>query len=106
MASGVYSHAEGESTFANGYASHVEGYYTSININNSESKGAHAEGMGTVAHGNGQHVQGRYNVEEGTMDGGYPSFAHIQGWGSSGSRKNIHTLDKSGNAAFAGDIYV
>ena len=46
----------------------------------------------------GHHVQGRYSILK-------SSYAHVVGGGSSDSdRKNIHNLDWSGNAEFAGDV--
>lgn len=64
---------------------------------------SHAEGYSTIAAGESQHVQGEWNIkdDEGT-------YAHIVGNGTdSGSyRSNAHTLDWSGNAWFAGDVYV
>ena len=94
-ARGPHSHAEGVGTIAIAQTSHAEG-------NNTQTKTAfsHAEGNGTIAAGiDAQHVQGRYNIED--TDGKY---AHILGWGTSSTRKNIHTIDTSGNAVFAGDV--
>ena len=86
---GDYSHAEGSNTTASGYYSHAEGYWT-------------------IAQGFSQHVQGRYNIPQGDSKIPRPSdYLHIVGNGSSDtSRSNCHTLDRSGNAWFAGDVYV
>lgn len=93
-ASGQPSHAEGNRTTASGSASHAEGESTTASGNSS-----HAEGLETKAQGNNQHVQGKYNISDTTS-------AHIVGNGSSYSNKlNAHTLDWSGNAWFAGDVY-
>ena len=47
-----------------------------------------------------QHVQGKFNVEDKTG-----TYAHIVGGGTSDTdRKNIHTIDWSGNAEFAGGV--
>lgn len=82
-ATGKYSHAEGSNSVAYGKASHVEGYYT-------------------LGHGvTGSHVQGEYNVKD---DNG--EMLHIVGNGSETKRSNAHTIDTSGNAWFAGDVYV
>lgn len=79
-ASGSSSHAEGDNTTASGDYSHVEGFYT-------------------VASGVIQHAQGKYNILDTTS-------AHIIGNGASdGARSNAHTIDWSGNAWFAGDVY-
>ena len=107
-ASGDYSHAEGNLTEASGQISHAEGIRTTASGSNSHAEGdstiasgdsSHAEGLETKAQGNNQHVQGKYNISDTTS-------AHIVGNGSSYSNKsNAHTLDWSGNAWFAGDVY-
>lgn len=109
-ASGKYSHAEGYATTASGESAHAEGWntYTYGGGSHAEGKntnangnGAHAEGVQTIARGSCQHSQGKYNVED---SGGV--YAHIVGNGTDNSRSNAHTLDWSGNAWFAGDVYV
>lgn len=107
-ASGSNSHAEGDSTIASNSKSHAEGYNAKASGEISHAEGSyttasgvisHAEGWGTVASGEYQHVQGKNNISDTTS-------AHIVGNGSSGSKKsNAHTLDWSGNAWFAGDVY-
>lgn len=93
-ASGESSHAEGSNTTASGIQSHAEGYSTTAS-----GQISHAEGRGTVAQGKNQHVQGIYNIEDTTS-------AHIVGNGGDNySRSNAYTLDWSGNAWFAGDVY-
>ena len=92
-ASGNYSHAEGASKEASGTASHAEGYITIASGTTS-----HAEGWSTIAQGDNQHVQGKYNISDTTS-------AHIVGNGSGSNKSNAHTLDWSGNAWFAGDVY-
>ena len=93
-ASGYASHAEGSNSKALGEASHAEG-----NITTASGDCSHAEGLYTIASGENQHVQGKYNISDTTS-------AHIVGNGSSNSnRSNVHTLDWSGNAWFAGDVY-
>lgn len=122
-ASGGYSHAEGISTAASGFASHAEGSSTSASGTYSHTEGfgthatgischaegnqtrasgiySHAEGSNTTASGEVQHVQGKYNIEDTTS-------AHIVGNGTDSSkRSNAHTIDWSGNAWFAGDVYI
>ena len=93
-ASGYASHAEGSNSKALGEASHAEG-----NITTASGDYSHAEGFYTTASVEAQHVQGKYNISDTTS-------AHIVGNGSSNSnRSNVHTLDWSGNAWFAGDVY-
>lgn len=93
MASGYYAHAEGTATNASGLASHAEGAGTEAS-----GKWSHAEGNTTTASGESQHAQGRWNITDTTS-------AHIIGNGNSSKRSNAHTLDWSGNAWFAGDVY-
>ena len=111
-ASAPYSHAEGHgsSTMGDGTGSHAEGAYTTTTGAYSHAEGsstkasataAHSEGTGTLASSANQHVQGKYNVEDAAG-----TYVHIVGWGSSDARKNIHTIDTSGNAVFAGKVTV
>lgn len=90
-----YSHAEGYMSITEGYASHAEGSETLA-----YGYASHAEGRGTIAH-DYQHVQGMYNLEDEDE-----TYMHIVGNGSAGKRSNCHTLDRSGNAWFAGKVYV
>lgn len=92
-ASAYCSHAEGWSTIASGNQSHAEGYGTTAS-----NFASHAEGYYTTAQGENQHVQGKNNITDTTS-------AHIVGNGSISNKSNAHTLDWSGNAWFAGDIY-
>ena len=85
IASGSYSHAEGNTSQALGYSSHAEGQYTQAigegshaeggntialgNESHAEGSstvalgiGSHTEGVGTIASGSYQHVQGKYNI--------------------------------------------
>lgn len=96
-ASGYGSHSEGMNTIAgNGWASHAEGRDTVASGDYS-----HAEGYGTIALGMCQHVQGSYNIEN---NGNY---VHIVGNSlDENARSNAHTLDWSGNAWFARNVYV
>jgi hypothetical protein len=103
IASESYSHAEGAFTKAHGTCSHAEGNYTEARGNLS-----HVEGNYTFANSRLQHVQGEYNIldTEGTATT-RGKYAHIVGNGTSDrARSNAHTLDWSGNAWFAGDVYV
>lgn len=100
IASGDNAFAEGAINKATGLASHAEGIKTIAQGNFS-----HAEGRFTVALGENQHVEGILNIEDTTS-------LHIVGNGtyteSSGqkTKSNAHTLDKLGNAWFAGNVYV
>ena len=109
QATGDASHAEGTGTKAPGYAAHAEGSGTEASNVGSHAEGAntiasgygsHAEGKGTIASGQGQHVEGTFNLEDSTA-------MHIVGNGTSETkRSNAHTLSSTGEAWFAGDIYV
>ena len=109
-ASGEKSHAEGYRTTASGASSHSEGFVTIASGEKSHAEGhrttasgeaSHAEGMSTIAGSNYQHVQGKYNVKD-TAN----TYAHIVGNGEDETkRSNAHTLDWSGNACYAGDVY-
>lgn len=95
-ASGGNSHAEGLSTTASGSYSHAEGFGTIAS-----SMSSHAEGSFTIAASGSQHVQGQYNIEDKSR-----VYAHIVGNGKATGRSNAHTVDWSGNAWYAGDVYV
>lgn len=84
---GVLNEASGEESFAEGFQTKASGNYS------------HAEGYGTIASGTSQHVEGEYNIED-TED----KYYHIVGNGTTTERSNAYTLDKQGNACFAGDI--
>lgn len=88
------THAEGLRTCATGAQGHTEGQDTIA-----AGVASHAEGLGTQAVANYSHVQGKYNDPEDA------NYAHIIGGGGKGNPKNIHTVDWSGNAWYAGDIY-
>lgn len=106
-ASGEAAHAEGYGTTASGNYSHAEGFSTTAQSDCSHAEGrltiasgdySHAEGYYTTASGEDQHVQGKWNIADTTS-------AHIVGNGKYNNRSNAHTLDWSGNAWFAGDVY-
>lgn len=94
---GSDSHAEGYNTTASGYYSHAEG-----NSTTASGESSHAEGFSTVASADYQHVEGIYNIDDDTNG----DKLHIVGNGKYNKRSNAHTLDKSGNAWYSGDVYV
>ncbi len=60
---------------------------------------SHAGGLGTIAAGANQHVRGQYNIAD------HDKYVDIVGYGNSDTdRQNIYTLDKKGNAVYAGDV--
>ena len=107
-ASGDGSHAEGYGTMASEFGSHAEGYGTIASNVNSHAEGyqtsalgsnSHAEGSNTTASGDYSHAQGRYNISN-------TNYADVIGNGSSDTGySNAYTMDWSGNAWFAGDVY-
>lgn len=93
---GINSHAEGNNNTASGDYSHAEGDNTTASGSRS-----HAEGLTTTAASSEQHVQGRHNVEDASG-----VYADIIGNGSYSKKSNAATVDWSGNAWYAGDVYV
>lgn len=103
-ASGNYSHAEGSGTMATALMSHAEGVATIAS-----GYASHTEGVGTTANHDSQHAQGQFNIADNSTADSIErgNYAHIVGNGTSDTaRSNAHTLDWSGNAWFAGDVYV
>ncbi len=98
IAEGIASHAEGVDTFAKGYCAHSEGYMVVAS-----GEASHGEGYGIKASGQYQHAQGKFNIEDAEN-----KYAHIVGNGDalSGTRSNAHTLDWNGVGWFAGDVKV
>ena len=76
IASGKYSHAEGEQTEATTEAAHAEGYKTYANGNYS-----HAEGKSTEAIGQGSHTEG-YNENYSASVSARGVGSHIEGYAS------------------------
>lgn len=80
VATGKYSHAEGDNSIARGPAQHVQGKY---NIEDTEEKYAHIVGNGKAEQ---KDNEGNLLQEE--------------------VRSNAHTIDWDGNAWFAGDVKI
>ena len=78
VATGEFSHAEGEGTTASGSRSHAEGEGTTASDGNS-----HAEGSDTTASGGSSHAEG-----EGTTASGLSS--HAEGWYTTASGGSSH----------------
>ena len=128
IASGNQSHAEGNANTASGDSAHAEGTSSVASGNYSHAEGgiteasgqySHAEGWHTIAASSSQHVQGRYNIaDRSTNPAAKGKYAHIVGGGDkedeldeegniiTQNRKNIHTLDWTGNGWFAGKVTV
>lgn len=108
-ATGAYSHAEGNGTTAQREASHAEGYGTTAGGAYSHAEGLYAKATGKASHGEGYYTEaaGDYAHAEGKFNVVSTTDAHVVGNGTSGTaRSNAHTLDWSGNAWYAGDVYV
>lgn len=93
QASGDWSHAEGEGTQASGDWSHAEGYYTIASGYTSHAEGncttasedsSHAEGESTTASGYVSHAEGRCTTASGT-------YSHAEGWFTTASGRSQHT---------------
>lgn len=129
IAGGAHSHAEGSSnTIDSGTAAHVEGGKNTISATYTHAEGygnnitagggySHAEGRDNTVNGGYQHIEGRGNssttnelyqhIQGKFADATQTGLAHIVGNGTSASTlSNAHTLDWSGNAWFAGDVFV
>ena len=98
-ASGDDSHAEGEHTTASGDSSHAEGRYTTASGENSHAEGAntiasgdssHAEGLHTTASGENSHAEGTYTIANNESE-------HAQGKYNVSDTENSGTLFTIGN---------
>ena len=78
IASGNYSHAEGNGTMSNGPESHAEGYNTTA-----EGKASHAEGEGTTAGGYYTHAEGYCTTTSGEA-------SHAEGYSTVASGEHAH----------------
>lgn len=126
IATGKFSHAEGQATIATGSEAHAEGCITTASGENSHAEGlyseaigpqSHAEGLGGIASGNAAHAEGaytkasgRYQHVEGTcnIEDTENKYIHIAGNGEVYplKRSNAYTLDWNGNGWFAGNVSV
>jgi hypothetical protein len=92
QATGFGSHAEGTGTTASGTGSHAEGYYTTASGNYS-----HAEGQGTTVTGFGSHAEGYYTtaVRTATHAEGYytlasGNYSHAEGYYTAANGSAAH----------------
>ena len=107
VASGDYSHAEGNYTTASGNYSHAEGNYTTASSPYSHAEGngstasgedSHAEGGATIASGIGSHAEGGWTTASGAdshAEGNYTTAS-----GDSSHAEGDHTT-ASGNYSHA-----
>ena len=89
VASGNYSHAEGNGTTASGNYSHVEG-----SSNTASGNYSHAEGNSNTASKMASHVEGSSNTASGT-------FSHAEGFNNTASGANSHVEGSSNTASGA-----
>ena len=103
IASGNYSHAEGNNSQATGVQSHAENISTASGSNShaenagtAEGSYSHAEGYRTIASNMAEHAEGEYNIshKSGLLKG---VTLHSVGIGDSSSRKNAHEIMKNGD---------
>ena len=102
-AKGGYSFATGYNTTTSNPYAFAEGFYTEA-----YGQASHVEGSYTTARRKSQHVEGEYNILDtgGSSYSDRGAYLHIAGNGTGTSAlSNAHTLDWSGNAWFAGDVY-
>ena len=101
VASGMYSHAEGNYTTASGYASHAEGNYATASNDYS-----HAEGSNATASGPSSHTEGTYTTASGSYshaEGNYTTasgFAsHAEGAVTTASGRSSHAEGENATAS-------
>ena len=106
VASGAYSHAEGNSTTASGAYSHAEGYKTNVSADRGHAEGnqttvtgtnSHAEGISTTASGGHCHAEGDRTTAsghrshaEGEQTTASGNAAHAEGYVTTASGDNCH----------------
>ena len=100
VASGQYSHAEGESTIASGLNSHAEGESTEATnewahaegaVTKAYGQAAHAEGLTTQATGNGSHAEGELTEASGPV-------SHAEGESTIASGSYSHSAGRNSQA--------
>lgn len=117
FAMGNDSHAQGAATFTGGLGSHAEGYRTESFGTGSHSQGfetiasghySHTQGTNTIANHASQNVFGEYNIEDPSTRSAAlrGDYVQIVGNGTSAARSNARTLDWSGNEVLAGKLTV
>lgn len=113
IASGDYSHAEGERTTASGRNSHSEGSKTIASGSSSHAEGynttasgvyAHAEGGNTTVSGNYSHAEGDTTIASGYgahAEGAYTTasanYSHAEGSSTTAGYANQHVQGKYNN---------
>jgi len=89
IATGIFSHAEGQSTTSSGSYSHAEG-----SITTAKGFASHAEGFVTTASGSNSHAEGAYTTAKGVS-------SHAEGYGTTSSGSYSHA-EGGGNSQYYG----
>lgn len=63
LATGLYSHAEGDLTYAEGQGSHAEGFNTKAQGNYSHTEGSETEALGYGSHAEGANTDDRWTIK-------------------------------------------
>jgi hypothetical protein len=99
-ASGLYSHAEGQTTTASGAAAHAEGSSTTASASGAHAEGAnttasgiysHAEGLTTTASAIASHAEGQFTIASGW-------YSHAEGASTTASGIASHAEGSSTEA--------
>jgi len=91
-ANGLYSHAEGSGTLANGESSHAEGNLTEANGLYSHAEGDHTTASGETSHaeGNGTEANGYVSHAEGELTEANGYSSHAEGQNTTASGDYSH----------------
>lgn len=84
IASGNYSHAEGDCTHATATGSHSEGIYTQANGEHSHAEGSYNHAEGEASHGEGYQTKsvGAFSHSEGYLTVANGDYSHASGRGT------------------------
>ena len=94
LASGNYSHAEGQYTIASGARSHAEGQRTMASGTYSHAEGYNTKALGTCSHaegGYGTTASGNYSHAEGYNTAASGNYSHSEGYNTMATGNYSHT---------------
>ena len=96
IASGMYSHAEGDSTEASGSSAHAEGYETEASGKYSHVEGSWSKATNNSAHAEGYETEasGKYSHSEGRWSEATNEAAHAEGMYTIARGKYSHAQGK------------
>lgn len=94
VASGYYSHAEGEATLASGGRSHAEGCYTQASGDYSHAEGNNTRASGDYSHteGGDTKASGDYSHAEGTYTTASGDYSHAEGLFTTANHRSQHVF--------------